>query len=254
MAQIDIRGTRELVFWPEGYSVYVVDEGLEGPLPDPIWDHEVEALTHWSLTYTSADDLADFGEPPLVALIEMSNDATGESVLWLDAQLLPDVAYTLTTTAFGEAASVSIVGPRASRRDVSSDDVAPLLDIDSPLIRPSGRGGDYTRTANSDLALTGGLATIERLIWHRIFTRRGELDWAPEHGSELRLKDLRPRDLRTAENRLRRLIEECPGVSSATVGFLFEPDADHAVISVRAVTDFGDLTTKRPVAGEGPSL
>lgn len=217
------------------------------------WTSEVEALAHWTVSYVSAAVADIYGSPPLVAEVHLLDAVLGEVRILFDAQMVPDVAYEVTTTAFGEALALEVVGPRHPRRDSQLSAVEPLLDIDVPLVRPTGRGGDYTRNARSDLALSGGLASIERLIWHRVFTVRGELDWAPEHGTVLRLKELRPRALREEEARLRRLVEEVLGVISAQVTITFEPRSDHAYIAIRAETKFGLLQTQRAVgpADEG---
>lgn len=236
-----VRGTREVLFQASAPTIQVPPPG--GGKVIAIYDEAVEDLTRWSLAYEDPDLEALFGAPPLVALVNLLSSVTGESQVFFDAVLLPDVDYVLTTDVLGSERSTTFRGPRRERRPDPQDGALLFADIDAPLVRADGPGGDYTRSGAADFAISGGRATVEKLIWHRLFTPRGSLDWAPGYGSSLRLKEMAPRDLRAEETRLRRLVEDVPGVSRATVSVLFRDD--HAVVQVRAVTDFGELVTER---------
>lgn len=243
-AFVTLRGTREVRFELLAQTVQVPPPG-PGLINNP-YGESAEDLTRWHLAYADPDLDVAFGSPPLVALVELLSTSTGESRVVFDATLLPDVSYVLSTDALLSSYEGEFVGPRRSRRPEVQDATLPLADIDAPLVRPGGKGGDYTRAANADLAISGGLATVEKLIWHRLFTPLGSLDWAPGYGSTLRFKEMAPRDLRAEEARLRRLVEGVPGVRRASVSVLFRDD--HAVVSVRAQTDFGELDRERRVS------
>jgi hypothetical protein len=195
----------------------------------------------WTLSYEDADLEALFGSPPLVASVELVSRITGEAKVFFDANLLPDVGYELGSTYFDT--STAFTGPRRSRRSDVRESELVLADIDAPLVRGDKRGGDYTRKGSADYLLTGGLATVEKLIWHRLLTPRGTLDWSLGYGETLRLKELRPTQVREEEARLRTAVEAVPGVVSAKVSLRFKDD--HAVVVVRAQTHFGELETER---------
>lgn len=242
-AYITIRGTREL---RHELAPGVVTVPPPGPGEvSPEYDERVEALDQWRLVYVDSSMAALFGDPPLVAFVRLMDIYSGTSSILLDANLLPDIAYRLDAHAF--ETQTTFKGPRRARADERRTSELPLADIDAPLIRAGGRGGDYTRRGGADLAITGGLATVEKLIWHRLFTPIGTFDWNPGYGSSTRLKELRPSSLRAEEARLRALVEDVPGVVSAVVSILFNDG--HALIRVRAETDFGTLDSSRPVGG-----
>lgn len=242
-AHVNVRGTREV--WHRILPDTVQVPAGGGKVPSGLGE-EVESLALWTLAYADEDMEAIFGAPPMVAEVELVSIGTdAESRVVFDAILQPDVEYVLTTTAFTGTYTTTFTGPRRSRRPEVIDGTLPLADIDAPLVRANGRGGDYTRGANADFAVSGGLTTVEKLIWHRLFTPLGSLDWAPGYGSGLRLKEMAPRDLRSEEARLRTLVEGVPGVRRAVVSILFRDD--HAVVSVRAQTQFGELESERRV-------
>lgn len=241
-AYVSLRGTREVRHRLTVPSVQV-------PPPTPgkesaVYDDDAEDIYGWFLRYDDAALEALFGAPPMVASVELVSQFTGEAKVFFDANLLPDVSYELESTYFERA--TTFVGPRRSRRSEVRETELVLADIDAPLIRNGGRG-DYTRKGGGDLLVTGGLATVEKLIWDRLLTPQGTRDWSPSYGSPLRLKALRPLALREEESRLKAVVEAVPGVSSAKVSVLFGTQAgdDHVIVSVRAQTVFGDLKAER---------
>lgn len=246
-ALLTVTGSRRLEFWPQT-SV------AQTPPPSPgkvveIYGPSVEEPERWSLDWADPSTYAPLlGLPPLVAEVTLHDTVKGRASVYTDAVLLPDIAYRLTVTAYGSTQEVIFTGRRGSGRDVDGAEQEPLLDIDVPLIR-DGQRGAYTRAGSGDYARTGGVATVEKLIWHRLLVERGTWSWAPDFGSILRLKELRPREIRDEERKLQRVIETVLGVRSAVVSLTTEDD--QVRVSVRAQTDFGELVTTGPLVTYG---
>lgn len=192
----------------------------------------------WTLDYDDADLARIYGPPPTVMRVTAPED--GQALVETDCALLPDVAYDLSVTFSAGGYTgltgqpVSFTGVRTSRPARPQAEAA-LLDIDAPLIRPGGAGGDYRIGASGDRALAGGKATVERAIWHAVF----------KDASPLRWKALRPLRLQEEERRLARIVAAIPYVQQAHVQITFGDD--HALVVIRARTDFGDVDTTRAV-------
>ena len=242
--RVGVRGSNTLHYWPDPRLATVAapdpDAGNStAPTPDS-WP--ALAPSNWRLTYDAPNAEDIWGSPPLIAQSTLVAPFTGEHVLVLDATLPPTAATTLTPDRQSFPAA-SFVVPISHTMLPSAGDL--LDDIDAPWVRPGGRGGDYTRTHQGDYLRAGGRATIEKLIWTQLLTPQGAWDWAPNVGTVLGLKALEPAQLRAEERRIARLLSDIPGISSASATLRFQDD--HAVIALRAQTDFGALTTAREI-------
>ncbi|MFH1568537.1 MAG: right-handed parallel beta-helix repeat-containing protein [Gemmatimonadota bacterium] len=194
----------------------------------------------WQLT-SSADTC------PLVAAVEMVG-TMDELIITTDRRLVEGVTYTLTPTLeLGGIvpASVSVVGRRVSLPPaLEPGPESMLLDFDAPLTRPDRPGGQYT-IRNHDYVLTGGAATVIKMVWARLLTVQGELYWDRALGANLGHKRLRPVDLRSEQVRLGALLAGVPHVLSAHVHLSW--DGSHMVVGVQVETDLGSMRDSRMV-------
>jgi hypothetical protein len=199
----------------------------------------------WSLAYDDAGLLRVYGDPPRVVDITDATPAGKGGALWYDLKvdiaILPDVSFVLTAPAFAGGTSPSpdsrtFVGMRTSRAPATELE-GEFLDVDAPLLRPDGPGGDYRVVDGGDRKVSGGLATVEKAVWWALL----------RDDAEVRVKSPRATDLDTTQARLTELVEAVPNVQGAHVLVLFDADTDHARVKVHASTSFGRLDTERKV-------
>lgn len=205
------------------------------------WPDDAGGRNKWTLAYADTALARIYGEPPriMAATVNGDNDTV---TIDTDAGLRPDVEYEISAlfddptkeAIYGQP--VSVTGLRASRPPRDRGE-GRLLDIDAPLIRPEGRGGDYQVGPGGDRKLTGGVATVSKAILHQLLRDASPLRW----------KSMRPADLQTEERRLSRAALAIPYVQTASVSITF-PDADAPFVTVTARTDFGDVDAGQAVS------
>lgn len=194
------------------------------------WPDEAVDFEGWTLTYTDPGLASIYGEPPKVVAVTLSESNT-QATLDLDIGTIPDISYTLDGPDFDGGNTVQATAFTGIRTSVPArgDQAGVLLDIDAPLLRPDG----YALTDAGDRRLSGGLATVRKAIWHQLLKDDAPIRW----------KEARPGALRDEERRLQRVVEAVPYVREAHVLLTF--DDDHAIINVKARTDFGELDTSK---------
>lgn len=191
-----------------------------------------------ALEYVDATLLARLGPAPRIAI---ASAVAEELYLYLDAPMVPGVEYAVSLSAslpgFGNVTCNNVTGPR---RSGARPEPGAIVDVLSPLV---GASPGMALDASGDAAEATELQAVELAIWDLLLTRRGELYWDPSRGSPLALKELRPGDLRSEEAKIAAQIETLAPVSKAVVQLLWQDG--HMVVSVRARTRAGVLTTSR---------
>lgn len=196
---------------------------------------------HWTLT---GED-----RPPWVATVTLggSLDISGTTVytqatVTTDRALKESVSYTLTTSeALYDSQSwtspSAFSGLRPSLTGGAESTPAPiLLDLHAPWVREDGLpGGFFEIGADGTYTLTGGIHTVKKAVWAWLLTRLRELHYAPEFGSFLELKQLRPADLRERAVQLAdAMVSAIPWVDSAHVTMQFRDNHLRVGVVVRA--------------------
>jgi hypothetical protein len=212
------------------------------------WSVSEIGFEQWALTYADDDDEEALGEPPRVTGVEVLDEDLAELLLRLDSALVPGLGYMIEppTTDTHTIADTAFSGPRRNLALERSPDDRALLDIDAPVVREDGIGGTFTLDETRDWALTGGVETITKVIWSRLLEGPGARPWAPWLGSGLKLKTLRPVDVRDAQKRIEDEVRSVPYVRDASVQLTWTPGGMMTVV-VRAQTDFGRVETSREV-------
>jgi hypothetical protein len=174
-------------------------------------------------------------DAPRVARVEEVD--TDELLLWTDMTMREDVAYTLNCTAnfpSGDPPSIqNLTGKRRTSYERPRDQ---NLDMAASPFQ------DYELTADGDIALRGGFATLRKIVLDTELTPLGALFYDPEHGADQNHKGVRPVDLRTEERRRGQRIAAIPGVLEVRVFLSFSNN--HLISQLHIKSEFGNINDR----------
>jgi len=175
-----------------------------------------------------------FDTPRVARVQEVDTD---ELLIWTDMTMREDVAYTLSATAAfpsGDSASLqNLVGKRRTSYERPREQ---LLDMAASPFK------DYELTADGDIALRGGFATLRKIVLDTELTPLGSLFYDPTFGANQNHKGLRPVRLREEESRRARRLAAIPGVLSAEVSLTYANY--HLISQLRIASEFGDINDR----------
>ncbi len=194
---------------------------------DGFWGQEGLAPEAWELE-ASGDFVA-----PLIVLVEALATPATELLLTTDQPLIEGVTYTLTPLATLGGTVPDGGDFLAKQVSLTQQPDLDLLDIDAPPFEP------YRITPGGDHGMSAGFATFRKMTIDRLLTVRGSVPWAPDHGSDLPHKELRPVDLSGEAARIQRLLATVPGMISVGVGLRW--DGQQIVADIDARGDTGAL-------------
>jgi hypothetical protein len=174
-------------------------------------------------------------DKPRVAGIEKLSDL--KIVLVTDMTLREEVDYTLDGTDFAfdvPFPSQTVTGKRLTVYERPKEN---LLDLDLGVFR------DFKYTADGDIPLRGGFATIRKVVLDTLLTPLGSIVWAPNHGTTSNHKQLRPLDLKDDARRRERQLSAISGVQAAGVELTWSENY-HLIAQIRIRTDFGPINER----------
>jgi hypothetical protein len=174
-------------------------------------------------------------DKPRVAGIEQESDT--KIVLVTDMTLREEVDYQLDGTDFAFEVpfpSQTLTGKRLTVYERPKEN---LLDLDLSVFR------DFKYTADTDIPLSGGFATIRKVVLDTLLTPLGSIVWAPNHGTTSNHKQLLPLDLKDDARRRERQLQAIPGVQAVGVE-LTRSENYHLIAQIRVRTDFGPINER----------
>ena len=169
----------------------------------------------------------------LVVFVDAEDGDRRRLILTVDQPLEEGVVYTVSTIA-------TLGGTVPDGDDIVAKQISTtkqpdldLLDLDQTPFEPQ------RVTPGGDFGMAAGFATFRKLTIDRLLTLRGSVPWAPDHGSDLPHKGLRPLDLTGEAARIASLLETVPGMLS--VGVELSWDGQQLVADIDARGDTGAL-------------
>jgi hypothetical protein len=194
-----------------------------------VWSLKGEGFDPDSWQLSASGDFVS----PLIVGVEAEDGDRSRLVLTTDQPLVEGVTYTVTPLAtLGGTVpdGDSIIAKQVSTTRQPDLD---LLDLDAQPFEP------YRLTPGGDHGMSAGFATFRKMTLDRLLTIRGSVPWAPDHGSDLPHKGLRPLDLSGEEARIVSLLGTVPGMLS--VGVALSWDGQQLVADIDARGDTGAL-------------
>ena len=195
-----------------------------------------EEPARWSITRSVGGSKVEATHVALAALDD--GDASGITI-YTDQALQEGIEYDVSTSATWTSGlpidPFTITGIRDTGRK-ANDPEAALVDLHAPF------GQSYELDASGVHRMSAGLETLRKVVLDRLLTVMGSLPWAPEYGSDLPHKGVRPANLRPEARKIERLIKRVPLVKSVSVELLWEEGELVAILGV--ATKLGDLNER----------